>query len=96
MTNHQDTLKHHARKVSMAQGMWALRDKAIREAYASGMTYQAIGEAVGLTRQRVAKICEVQRHPVDASEYAPERCEACAGSFGPCYESQCETRRGEE
>ena len=34
------------------------RNSAIREAYASGMTYQAIGDCVGLTKERIRQICD--------------------------------------
>ncbi len=30
----------------------------------------------------------MSEHPEWGSEYAPEACEACANSFGPCYDSQ--------
>lgn len=36
---------------------------AIREAKASGMTLQAIGDVLGLTRQRVKQMLDAERKP---------------------------------
>jgi len=57
-----DALTRYAEDYQQARAerglAYAKLTTAIRYAYSQGMTYQAIGEAVGLTRQRVAKICD--------------------------------------
>lgn len=37
----------------------------------------------------------MNEHPKGGAEYAPETCEGCAGSFGPCYSSQVQRREAE-
>jgi hypothetical protein len=62
------------------------RDTAIREAYASGMTYEAIGNAVGLTKERIRQICDLRK----VNPYAHGRNEPCDHLLA------CDLRKGEK